>query len=141
VLCFIALVVSLHIILPIIRSRALFHSFLAAHSSRRLFCFTKTPHPSRVARFPQIEKLVLSAIRVLVNLASAPPAATTLARDVCPVLMAALGASDESGGVAASAASAAFQRSVPLLQLVTAFVANLAHHRRCIPELLKHRVC
>jgi hypothetical protein len=90
---------------------------------------------------PQIEKLVLSAVRVLVNLASAPPAATTLARDVCPVLMAALGAVDESSGVAASAAVTAFQRSVPLLQLVAAFVANLAHHRRCIPELLKHRVC
>jgi hypothetical protein len=84
---------------------------------------------------------VLSAVRVLVNLASAPPAATTLARDVCPVLMAALGAVDESSGVAATAAVTAFQRSVPLLQLVAAFVANLAHHRRCIPELLKHRVC
>ena len=72
--------------------------------------------------------LVLAAMRVLVNLASAPPVAVQMAKEAMPVLFGALGD------------GAAFNSSLQLLHLVAACVSNLAHHRRCVAALCRARV-
>jgi hypothetical protein len=70
--------------------------------------------------------LVLSAMRVLVNLASAPSSSVVMVNEVMPILF--------------TAFAGPFSSSIQLLQMIAACVANLAHHRRCVALLCKTKV-